>query len=30
VTHDRDLFDRFERIIDFKQFFDAPGEPQDE
>jgi putative ABC transport system ATP-binding protein len=30
VTHDRDLFDRFERIIDFKQFFDAPGEPRDE
>ena len=30
VTHDRDLFDRFERIIDFKQFFDAPGEPQGE
>jgi len=35
VTHDRDLFDRFERIIDFKQFFDdtrgaAPGKPQDE
>jgi len=20
VTHDRDLFDRFERIVDFKQF----------
>jgi putative ABC transport system ATP-binding protein len=30
VTHDRGLFDRFERIIDFKQFFEAPGEPQDE
>ena len=35
VTHDRDLFDRFERIIDFKQFFDdtrgvAPRKPQDE
>ncbi len=30
VTHDRDLLDRFERIIDFKQFFDALGEPQDE
>jgi putative ABC transport system ATP-binding protein len=23
VTHDRDLFDRFERVIDFKQFFGA-------
>ena len=34
VTHDRDLFDRFERIVDFKQFFGdtaaAPGEAQDE
>lgn len=36
VTHDRDLFDRFERIIDFKQFFGdtvgsaTPGDGQDE
>jgi len=37
VTHDRDLLDRFERIVDFKQFFGdtggsavAPGEAQDE
>jgi putative ABC transport system ATP-binding protein len=37
VTHDRDLLDRFERIVDFKQFFGdtrdsaaAPGHEQDE
>jgi ABC-type lipoprotein export system ATPase subunit len=25
VTHDHDLLDRFERLIDFKQFYDLPG-----
>ena len=37
VTHDRDLLDRFERIVDFKQFFGdsrdgvaAPGQGLDE
>ena len=29
VTHDRDLFDRFERIVDFQQFFAVAGEREE-